>query len=85
MTLLPFVELPHSGAPRAHSLPGQGARLGVWCEVEVAEAVLGVLVLTVASGSWGAVAGSFWQGLVGLHPAELGLRWRGTTREGAFS
>lgn len=65
MALLPLVQLPRGVGLRAARLRGQ---------TEVAEAVLGVLVLA-KSGRGGAVARSPWQGPVCVRRCELVLGW----------
>lgn len=74
VALLPFVQLPHGAGHRARLLR---------CEAEVAEAVLGVLVLSLAGGR-GAMAGRLWQGLVGVL-GELGLGRGGAAGQGVLS
>ena len=75
VTLLPLVQLPDGVGPWASLLRG---------EAEVAEPVLGVLVLAKSAG-WGALTRSSWQGLICIHRCELVLRWWCATREGVLS
>lgn len=75
VALLPLVQLQDRVGPLGPLLGG---------EAEVAEAVLGVLVLT-KPGRWGAVARSPGEGLVRVHGGELVLGWRRATGEGVLS
>lgn len=75
VALLPLVQLPH-GVGRRPPL--------IWRQAEVAEAVLGVLVLA-QSGREGALARSLWQRLVGVQGAELVLGGGRAAREGVLS
>ncbi len=75
VALLPLIQLPDSVGAWATLLRG---------EAEVAEAVLGVLVLA-KSGGRGALPRSLWQGLVCIHGGELVLGWWCATREGVLS
>lgn len=75
VTLLPLVQLPDRVGPWAPQLRG---------EAEVAQAVLGILVLA-KSGRRGALARSPWQGLVRVHRCELVLGWWCATRQGVLS
>jgi len=78
--LLPLVQLPHGAGPRVGT--HVGSRVGG--QAEVAEAVLGVLVLSEPGGR-GALAGGLWQRLVRVWCGELVLgRWC-ATREGVLS
>lgn len=72
VALLPLVQLPHGVGPR------------VGGEAEVAEAVLGVLVLA-KSGRRGALARSLWQGLICIYRGELVLGWWRASRESVLS
>lgn len=72
MALLPLVQLPDGVGPWVRG------------EAEVAEAVLGVLVLA-KSGRRGALARSLWQGLICIYGSELVLGWGCAPREGVFS
>lgn len=75
MALLPLVQLPYGVGLRATRLRGQP---------EVAEAVLGVLVLA-KSGRGGTVARSPWQGPVCIRRCELVLGWWRWSWEGVLS
>ena len=75
VALLPLIQLPDGVGPCTALLRG---------EAEVAEAVLGILVLA-KSGRRGALARSPWQGLVRVHGRELVLGWWCATREGILS
>lgn len=75
MTLLPLIQL-QDGVGAAGALFG--------CEAEVAEAVLGVLVLTESSRR-GAVPRGSRRSLVCVYSGELVFRWWRTTREGVVT
>ncbi len=75
VALLPLVQLQDCVGPQAALLRR---------EAEVAEAVMGILVLA-KSGRWGALARSPGQGLVCIHGGELVLGWWCATREGVLS
>lgn len=75
VALLPLIQLQDGVGPRAALL---------WVQAEVAQAVLGVLVLA-ESARWGALARCFWQRLVDICGGELVLCWRRATREGVVS
>lgn len=75
MTLLPLIQL-QDGVRAAGAL--------FRCEVEMAEAVLGVLVLTKSSRR-GALPRGSRRSLVCVHSGELVLRWWRTTREGVVT
>lgn len=72
VALLPLVQLPDGVGPRVGGQP------------EVAEAVLGVLVLAQSAGG-GALAGRLWQGLTCVDGRELVLGRRRAAREGVLS
>lgn len=75
VALLPLIQLEDRVGTRAALL---------WVEAEVAQAVLGVLVLAEAAGG-GALARCLWQCLVDICGGELVLRWRRAAREGVVS
>lgn len=75
VALLPLIQLPDSVGPWASPL---------WGEAEVAQAVLGILVLA-ESARWGALARGLWQCLVDIRGGEFVLGWRCATREGVLS
>lgn len=75
VALLPLVQLPDSVGPWAALL---------WREAEVAQAILGILVLAESAGR-GALARCLWQCLVDISGGELVLGWRSATREGVLS
>lgn len=75
MTLLPLIQL-QDGVRAAGALFRR--------EAEMAEAVLGVLVLTESSRRGALLRGS-WRSLVCVHSGELVLRWWRMTREGVVT
>lgn len=75
VALLPFVQLPDGVGPWATLL---------WGEAEVAQPILGVLVLA-KSCSRGTLARSLWQGLICITGGVLGLGWWCTAGEGVLS
>lgn len=75
VALLPLIQLPDSVGPWAALL---------WVEAEMAQAVLGVLILAEAA-RWGTLARCLWQCLVDICGGELVLCWRRATREGVVS